>query len=429
VVTLNGAAVTSIKVDLKGGGDLLSLDTTAPFVVSGAVSINLGDGNNTLDLTTSGQIDLGGLTVKGGDGTDTVTMNGAVGSRVVKAASLTYADGGSTTTLTNVAFGVGVKLTALDAVSVANTVEATNVTVAKTFNAALGNSTGALASFAGGTLGGLTVSGATVGAVLVGTTVKGNVSITGMFQADLQVDGATVTGNVTLKSALPSLEATGAGTSITGNLALTGTAWTSAVFATTSLTQVGGNVTVKGGWYSDLFQTNGMFRAAKNLTLTLGGGDNTVSLGDGSAVVSVVGNLKVTAAGGADTVSLDWVSVTGTTAVATLSGADMLSVEDGSSFAKAFTADLGTGDDTISVAQVTGSTAAVAFNSSAKITAGTGNDTLMLGLSTDPLVGGDSNTRAVFLAPVNVVDGGTGLDLYDASSGQSNGATPIGWEL
>jgi hypothetical protein len=432
VVPLNGVPVTSIKIDLKGGADTLSLDTSDPnatFAVPGVVSINLGDGNNILDLTTGGQITLGGLTVKGGDGTDTVTVNGAAGSRVTGAASFGYADGGSTTTLTNLSFGVGVKLTALDGVSVPNTVAATNVTVAKGFTAALGNSNGALASFAGGTLGGLNVSGATVGAVLVGTTVKGNVTVKGLFQADLQVDGATVTGNVTLTSALPSLEATGAGTSITGNLSLTGTAWTSAVFATTTLTQVGGNVMVKGGWYSDLFQTNGMFRAAKNLTLILGGGDNTVSLGDGSAAVSVVGNLMVTAAGGADTVSLDWLAVTGTTTVKTLSGADMLSVEDGSSFAKAFTADLGTGDDTISVAQVTGSTAAVAFSSPAKITAGTGNDILMLGLGTDPLVGGDANTRAVFLAPVNVVDGGFGLDLYDASSGQSNGATPTGWEF
>jgi hypothetical protein len=200
-------------------------------------------------------------------------------------------------------------------------------------------------------------------------------------------------------------------------------------FQSTTLSQVGGNITVKGGWYSDLFETNAQFKANKNLTLTLGGGDNTVSLGDGTADVAVVGNLKVTAAGGADYVSLDRVAVTGTTTVMTLSGADMLSVEDGSSFAKAFTADLGTGDDTISVAQVTGSTKAVAFNATAKITAGIGNDTLLLGLDQDPTVGGDANTRAVFLGLANVVEGGTGLDLYDASSGQSNGATPTGWEL
>jgi hypothetical protein len=431
-VPINGATVTSIKVDLKGGADTLTLDLTdpnAPFIISGAVSIGLGDGNNTLDLTTGGLITLGSLTVKGGDGTDTVTLSGAAGSRVAGAATFTYLDGGSTTTLTNMAFGVGVKVTALDGGSVPNTVAGTNVTTVKPFVAALGSSDGAVASFNGGTLGGLTVSGLTVGAVLVGTQVKGNVAVKGVFQSDLQVDGATITGNVTLTGALPSLEATGAGTSITGNLTVKGTAWTSTSFQTTTLSQVGGNVTVKGGWYSDLFETNGLFKAAKNLTLALGGGDNTVALGDGVNEVSVVGSLSVSTGGGADWVMLDRVSVTGATKVLTLSGADMLEIEHGSTFSQAFAADLGTGDDTISVAQITGSTQAVAFNTTAKITAGVGNDTLLLGLATDPLVGGDLNTRAVFLGAGNVVEGGFGLDLYDPSMGQSNGATPTGWEL
>ena len=79
--------VTSIKADLKGGADIVRIDGLLPFVVSGAVFFNLGDGNNTLDLTTAGLIELGSLTVKAGDGSDTVTIDGGAGSQVFRAAS------------------------------------------------------------------------------------------------------------------------------------------------------------------------------------------------------------------------------------------------------------------------------------------------------------------------------------------------------
>jgi len=56
--------VKSIRVDLKGGNDSTDINTTQSFNVSGAVSIMLGDGDNTLDFTTSSTISLGSLTVK-----------------------------------------------------------------------------------------------------------------------------------------------------------------------------------------------------------------------------------------------------------------------------------------------------------------------------------------------------------------------------
>jgi hypothetical protein len=103
----------------------------------------------------------------------------------------------------------------------------------------------------------------------------------------------------------------------------------------------------------------------------------------------------------------------------------VLTIDGGATFAATFTADLGTGDDTIAIAQNTGSTAAVTFTGNAKILAGLGNDTLSLGL--DVGSGGDVNSRAVFNGLTDVIDGGLGIDFFDAASGQFTGATPTGW--
>lgn len=71
--------VKTIKADFKGGNDSISISPTLPFVVPGAVSFLLGDGDNTLDLTTDKVITLGSLFTKGGDGLDTVTVQAGIG--------------------------------------------------------------------------------------------------------------------------------------------------------------------------------------------------------------------------------------------------------------------------------------------------------------------------------------------------------------
>lgn len=427
-VTLTGT-VTAVKATLLGGADTFLIDGTVPFVVPGAVAVALGDGNNTFDLTTAGKIDLGSLVVTGGDGADTVTVvaGDGTGSRVAGAATFAFGPGGSTTTLAEVAFGSTVRVTAGDAVGVPNSVEATDVTVARPFTAVLGNSFPALVTFAGSTVAGLTVTGNAVGASLANSTVTGNLTLKGVYQADVQADGATVTGGLTLSAALASFAATGAGTTVNGNLALTGTGWTTTSFQTTTLSEVKGNVTVKGGWFNDSFEANAQFKVGKNLSLLVGGGDNTVTVGDGTVRVPVGGNLKVIGGAGADTVSLDNVIVVGATSILTGSGTDYLSIENGATFAKTFTADLGTGDDEISIAQLAGATAAVTFSAKAKILAGTGNDVLALGLENSMAAGGDQFSRADFVGTGHVVNGGLGLNFYDAASGQSTGVTPTGW--
>jgi len=422
-VTLSGV-VKSIKADLKGSDDTLLIDNTVDFVVTGPVAIALGDGNNTLNLTTAGKITLGALTVKGLDGTDTVTIQGGAGTgSTIGPASFNYASGGSTTTLGDVRFNVGVNLIATDAVTVPNSVTASNVTVIKTFSAALGTSNPALVSFSNSTLGGLKETGYVVGALLQSTNVLGSINVKGGFQADLQTDTVSVSGSVALSAPAPSFTAAGDGTTINGNLLLTGTAWTSTSFQSATLSRVKGNVTVTGGWYSDSFESNGLFRVDKNLSLTLNGGDNVVTLSD----ASVGGGLKIRTGAGNDQITLDRTTVALATSIFAYAGSDSLSIENGSTFATTFGADLGTGNDTISVAQNPAASGAVTFAGAARILAGVGNDTLLLGL--DPGFGGSTNSRAVFVVPTSLVDGGDGIDTFDQGTAQFTGVTPSGWNV
>jgi hypothetical protein len=439
--TVNGSAtpavlglVKSIKTDLKGGNDTLSIDGTASFSVAGAVAITLGDGDNTLNLVTTGKIDLGALTVKAGDGSDIVNIQGGagLGSQVKGAASFNYANGGSSTNFTEMRFGVGVTVIATDAVGIPNEVIGTNTTVVKTVSANLGNSVPSVVHFIDSAIGGLKETGNSVLGILQNTQVIGSINLKGVFQADLQVEATTVTGSVALTAPNPNFSADGAGSTINGNLLLNGvTGWTSSAFQSTTLTEVKGNVTVTGGWFNDQFTTNGNFKVGKNLTFTLNGGDNTVEMGDGTAAVTIGGNLKYKGGAGADSITLNRVTLTGLTAttgstlIQTLAGNDSLAIDNGSTFAKTFKADLGSGNDSITMGQLIGATAPVTFSGTAKILAGTGDDSLFLGL--DAGSGGDANSRVVFSGPGNIVDGGDGIDFFDSVTGQFSGVTPIGW--
>jgi len=412
--------VKSIKADFKGGDDTVAIDNLLDFSVSGPVAFTLGDGNNSLSLDTSGKIALGGLTVTGGDGADTLTVRGGVGkgSTVGGNAKFTFNNGGSTTTLEQVAFNVGgVTLTAGDAITTPNTVGAINVTVLKTFAANMGNSFPAEVDFQDSTLGGLKVTGYSVSSLMKGATlVTGGITFKTLYNCDLQADGITVNGSVALTAPNANFEADATGVTIGGNLSLTGSAWTNLEFLSATPSRVKGNITVKGGWYNDVFTSNALFTADKNISLTLNGGDNSVSLGDGTAAATVGGTVTVKTGAGNDTISIDRVTVTGAVSIATLGGADILSVEDGATFVKTFAADLGAGDDFISIAQNTGASNPVTFTGQAKILGGLGNDLLLLGLAQPPANTGDANSKARFLTPGSQVDGGLGLNSMDPDS-------------
>jgi hypothetical protein len=430
LVTPLTGPVTSIKADLKGGADNFSIDPTSNFAVPGPVAIKLGDGNNTLDLVTSGTLTLGGLTYTGGDGSDAVTIAAGAGSTIGGTAKFTYANGGSETNLTGVTYNA-VTLVATEGSGAGNNVTADGVTVTKTFSAATGSGFPAVVQFFDSTLGGLKVTGYGNAIILQDTVatgamqVNGTVFVKGTVYADLHLQGAAVTGGVTVAAPSPSLEADGGGSTINGTLAVTGTiGQTQVTIDTDTLTEIKGNITVKGGPIGDVFTTTALFKADKNVILTLNGGDNLVALGDGSGVATVVGGVTVKTGAGNDQVVFDQVSVTGPVLVTTLGGADTLAIDDETAFQGAFTADLGAGDDTILIAQNPGRANPVRFVGKATIKGGAGNDLLALGLADDPLVGGDGNSQVQFTVPTSLVDGGLGVDTLDPD-GQFTPATVI----
>ncbi len=85
-------------------------------------------------------------------------------------------------------------------------------------------------------------------------------------------------------------------------------------------------------------------------------------------------------------------------------------------------ADLGLGDDTLSIAQNLGSTASVGFNSSAVFSLNSGNDTLLLGRSA--AAGGDANSSVFFNAPGSLISGGLGVNTFVLANAQFFGLTP-----
>lgn len=428
-VTITGT-VTSIKASLFGGADVLTADPTGAFSVTGPVAFNLGDGNNQLLLDTTGQITLGGLTYTGGDGTDDVVVSGGAGS-TVGTTKIGVSHGGATIALTGVGF-TAVNVTAGEGGTVSNAVTATNITTTGLFSAALGNSYPSTLDFTGSTLGGLKASGYSLTSVLTGTTINTNATYKATFGAAVFGDGLTVTKNAIITAPNASLVGINAGAIVvSGNLVVSGSAATTVTFLTTALSNVKGNTIVKGGPGADQFETNASFKADKNVSLILFGGENTVTIGDGSAAVAIGGAMSVRTGDGNDTVVLSRVAVTGPASLFTKGGADLLIVEDGSRFQSTFTADVGNGDDVISIAQNTGVPGPppvpgpVTFVGKATIKAGLGNDILELGL--DPSTGGDANSAAVFSNPTSVVDGGLGLNFFDALTSQFLGAAVLNW--
>lgn len=430
IVTITGT-VTSIKANLLGGADVLAANPTSPFGVTGPVAVNLGDGNNQLNLSTTGLVTLGGLTYTGGDGSDDVTVGGGAGSAIGGMTKITVSHGGGTTALTGIGFSA-VTYTAGEEGATPNAVTGTNLNVTGTFSAALGNSFPATLDFTGSTLGGLKASGYSLTSVLTNTAVNTNAAYKATFGAAVFGDGLTVTKNLTVTAANASLFGINAGAIVVGgNLAITGTAATTVLFGTTALSNVKGNITVKGGPAADTFGANSNFKADKMVSLTLNGGDNAVSIGDGSAAVAIGGKVSVKTGDGDDTVFFDRVTVTGGVSLSTKGGADVLSVEEGSRFQSTFAADLGNGDDTITIAQNTGTAGPppvpgpVTFVGKATIKAGAGNDLLELGLA--PGSGGDANSAVVFSDATSVVDGGLGLNFFDALTSQFLGAAVLNW--
>lgn len=473
-VTLPGS-VTGLRATLGDGNDVLSIDTAAAFNLRGAATVNLGNGDNALNLRTTGRLDLGTLAVTGGTGTDDAVVRGGVGlgSRVTGTATFKYGAGETDTELSDVGFfgSGGVQVTASGVGNRAD-VFASNVTVANTLKATAGTAF-LNVEVEGGSLGGLTASGTDTSAELTGASVFGGVSLIGrngpvLNATDVAVSGAVslsgtdtrgsavasfagtnrlgslkVTGgaadvvagtaagnslsvagdvsvsgrteasldasfgtftarNVSVQSAGgdATFDAVGAAVTVNGNLGVSAGFTTDVRFDTTGMSEVLGSTTVTGGTEGDRFTATSRFRSRGGLSLNLGNGNDTVVLGDAAGRLALDGNLSVNVGSGTNGVTLRRVNVGGTTSVRGTSGVDTVSVEGGSTFARAATFDLGTGNDTLSMAQDLGADGPVTFNGAATLALGTGTNTLTLGRTV--AMGGDANTRVVFNGPTKI---------------------------
>src|SRR5262249_1043819 len=158
---LPGAA-TSLAANLAGGDDSLDIDPNSDFVLTGAAAINLGDGTNTLNLTTSEHVTLGSLVVTSGPGSNSVIVSpGAGPGPVTGPPSVSFGAGGPNgVALSNTNFrgATGVQITVGSGGS--NGVTATDVTVARTLSVNVGRALGAPQTFSNDTLGGLALTGA-----------------------------------------------------------------------------------------------------------------------------------------------------------------------------------------------------------------------------------------------------------------------------
>jgi hypothetical protein len=315
------SGVKSIKTAMKGGNDVVTIDPLAPFLLSGAATFDLGDGANILSLITTGPLSLGSLTVKAGDGADTVAV---AGGTVKGNASLNLGAGGTDVTLDGlqVQGAGGLKVNATDG---DDTLSLTGVQVTKAITASTGNGSLTVNS-TGGTYGsmsltavGNTPSDPTQGVTLdidtttVTKTVKlnskagalfnanggtiGSVSVTAgkLGTAEVNLTGSpTVSGGLTVKGATAEFNVAVGGTpTINGNLSLTGTTSTLAELSPTSVVSIGGSVSAQGGAGTMSFVVEGTSLTVGK-TLTVKSQSNTLVQLTPTAASPITGNVSLT---------------------------------------------------------------------------------------------------------------------------------------
>ena len=203
------ATATKLTARLLGGNDSLTIEGNAEFVLTQGASFDLGEGDDTLTLSTTGKVQLGGLKVVGGEGNEAVTVRGGAGKASTIGGTTTFDFGpgasGSVTLGGNAGgFGElglpagGVRATA--AAGSGLTLNGINLTTAGPVQLT-GKPTAATAAFTGSTLGGVSVAGGTALASLTTTRVNGNLAAVGTVGGTVVFGGAAtdvqvVTGDV-----------------------------------------------------------------------------------------------------------------------------------------------------------------------------------------------------------------------------------------
>ncbi|WP_020475788.1 beta strand repeat-containing protein [Zavarzinella formosa] len=311
--TTTAGAITSVKMMLKGGDDSVSLDTGFAFNLPGALTIDGGDGANTVTLTTTASpITLGGFSYTGGEGADSISIGqlGAGAATAINGAFNVSAGNGATSIgLTNAT--VAGDVTAKSGIGI-DTLQLTTVTASKNlnFDAGFGDSTLSLLGTTVVTGGGsykaldgddtLNLDNATINGK-TGLTVaggRGDVTFNANDEVVVSAGGVTLTGT----------EGTTNIVANTGSFTTFGDLKASNLFVNltnnTTSTTVGG-VTHDGLTVANLALTagdgltvdgSGDFNISKNLTLAATSPVGTISSADFESL-QLGGNLASTSVG------------------------------------------------------------------------------------------------------------------------------------
>jgi len=260
--------------------------------------------------------------------------------------------------------------------------------------------------------------------------VGGNLTISGSRASDLFGSADTnleVGGTLSINAGAGQVDAlfSGAALTVTRDLTVAGQHLADIGLNPSAASTIGGNAKFTLGADDDDVTVNSNVAMKKNLTINVGAGINSVTLGTSAGDFAVGGNLSVTSLGGDDAVTLNRPAVTGTTKINTGAGADLLQMNGPETFTGATTIDLGAGDDTWNAANDPGTTTdRVRFAGTVNAKLGAGNDTLRLGLA--DASGGNAFTTVDFASTgVNKIDGGTGLNLYDPQAAKLTGTVTI----
>jgi large repetitive protein len=291
------------------------------------------------------------------------------------------------------------------------------------------------------------------GFLIGGGSVTGNITVAGDTVIAVLGGGAAVTGNITATARTTSINFTDA--AVTGdvkvNSKLTSSFSSSGVFSARNVSvssgiqtefyidgasmRLDGALKVTAGIAGEIVINNSevtgditlkgcaslkaaLLKANRNMTVDMTVDTSAAGLGSVLALVlaDIGGDFKMTGGAEPDLVLLHGVNVAGKTTINTGAGLDRLHlvpifdhgviVVPAPVFAKAFTADLGDGDDEIVLA--------AQLNAKATVAAGAGNDSMgQLGLAT--------------FAPGSVLDGGSGFNQYTEDGVAQPNVTLLNW--
>lgn len=322
--TISTQVVTSIKMVLKGGDDSVTADAGFAFAVPGALAIDGGDGVNTVTLaTTASPVTLGSFSYVGGTGADTLTLGQAGAATTVNGEiSVKGGLGTDAVTLTGV---TAKKSVAFDAGAGGSTLAVTGGTVTGglsykalegddelTLNGAAVNGKAGVSVSAGHgdadliTLG--TVAVPAGGVAVAGTGGKSDADLGGTLTvfgdlklSNLEVDvdnaAALSVNNLSLAAAdLLTVTTTGGTWAVAKNLTLAAASPVGGAGMTFDNLTVGGNLTSTSGQGQTLAVNSGEVKGAVSLTSKTGG---AVLKQTGAGAVTFRKTVAVKAYGGA----------------------------------------------------------------------------------------------------------------------------------